>query len=135
VGDGRLGEFRGFQHSYSVLNVFDDRNMRPYNQSWHPRLPSMVYYGMDWLCPSYNLVLSQQLRKLHGQLTPELAIQLVPSVEMSGSNHVAFYDLVGMNLWFSFAAPHNVGGPVNAYDRQFTHVNVWRLFNESQPAF
>lgn len=44
----QLGEVRGFQYSDSVLNVFDDRNMRPTNDTWHFRIPEMVYWGMDW---------------------------------------------------------------------------------------
>lgn len=35
------------QYSYSVLNVFDDRNLMP-NATWHPKIPGIVYWGMDW---------------------------------------------------------------------------------------
>lgn len=31
---------------------------------------------MDWLCPSYNQVLYNQLSRYHGTLTPQLAIQV-----------------------------------------------------------
>ncbi len=48
VGDGKTNEFRGFQYSYSVLNVFDDQNLMPYNETWHPRINDIVYWGMDW---------------------------------------------------------------------------------------
>jgi hypothetical protein len=34
----------------------------------------MVYYGMDWLCPNYSIVLHKQLETLHGKLTPENTI-------------------------------------------------------------
>jgi hypothetical protein len=87
---------------------------------------------MDWICPSYNLVLSQQLRKYYGQLTPELGIQYITAVEKSGDNHLAFYDLTNMHMYVSFAAPHSVGGPVAAYDRQFTKFNVRQLLTEQQ---
>jgi len=130
VGDGKLGEFRGFQYSYSVLNVFDDRNLRP-NATWHPKIENVVYWGMDWLCPAYDTVLSNLLLKYHGQLTPEIAIQYVSSVEQSGDNHIAFYDLTKMNLYVSFAAPNGVGGPVAAYARQYTKWDLNALFSET----
>src|SRR4051812_2393657 len=34
----KLGIFRGMQYSYSVLNVFDDSNMKPDNSTWHPKI-------------------------------------------------------------------------------------------------
>jgi exportin-7 len=46
VGDGKLNEFRGFQYSYSVLNIFNDLNLKPDNSSWHPRIKDVVYWGM-----------------------------------------------------------------------------------------
>jgi hypothetical protein len=58
VGDGNLGEVRGMQYSDSVVNVFDDRNMRPTNASWHFLIPQMIYWGMvcvDCCFSSLNL--------------------------------------------------------------------------------
>jgi hypothetical protein len=130
VGDGKIGEFRGMEYSFSVLNVFDDENMMPYNQTWHPRMTDVVYWGMDWICPGYNQMLSIQLQKYYGQLTPEIAIQYVTAVEQSGDNHVAFYDLSNLQLWLSFAAPHSSTGPMQAYARQFTHFDANKLFAE-----
>jgi isopenicillin-N N-acyltransferase-like protein len=133
VGDGKSNEFRGFEYSYSVLDVFTDMNLRPYNQTWHPRIPGIVYWGMDWECPSYNYVLSQQLLKYYGQLTPQLSIKYLTSVERSGDNHLAYYDLTNNEFWVSFAATHTTGGPVAGYDRQFTHFDANALFNEPRP--
>jgi len=129
VGDGKLNEFRGFQYSYSVLNVFDDQNLRP-NATWHPKIKDVVYWGMDWICPAYDTVLSNLLDKYHGQLTPEVAIKYVSAVEQSGDNHIAFYDLTKMNMYVSFAAPNGVGGPVAAYARQYTKWDLSQLFAE-----
>ena len=46
VGDCKEPEFRGFEYSYSVLDVFDDQNLRPNNDTWHPRIQDIVYWGM-----------------------------------------------------------------------------------------
>jgi hypothetical protein len=50
-------------------------------------------------------------------------------------NHtdIAVYDLTNMELFVSFAAPHNVTGPVAAYDRQYTYFVASDLFDEQAP--
>ena len=88
---------------------------------------------MDWWCPSDNYVLSQQLQKNYGKITPEVAIRDICSIEKSGDNHIAYYDLTTMELWVAFAAPHGIGGPVAAYDRQFTYLDAKTLFAEKPP--
>jgi len=133
VGDGKLTEFKGYKYSYSDIKVVNDVDLIPYNETWHPRMSGLVYWGMDWVCPSYNLVLSQQLKKYYGKLTPEIAIKYTTSVEKSGDNHLAFYDLTNMVMYVAFAAQHNVGGKVEAYNRQFTKFDVKKLFNEPKP--
>jgi len=135
VGDGKSNEFRGMQYSYSVLNVFDDTNLQPLNNTWHPRIPKTVYWGMDWICPGYNTLLSQQLIKYtkDGQMTPEIAISYVSPVEKSGDNQVAIYDLTNMKFWVSFAAPHSVSGDKAAYDRQYVKYDAWKLLRETKP--
>jgi len=104
--------------------------MEPNNQTWHPRIKNLVYWGMDWICPSYNTALANLLMKYYGKITPEVAMQYISAVEQSGDNHIAFYDLTDMELFVSFAAPHTVGGPVPAYDRQYTKWNVTALLDE-----
>jgi len=59
--------------------------MQPVNDTWHPRLQDVVYYGMDWLCPSFSSVLHQQLSRYHGTLTPALAIEQVTSIVQTGN--------------------------------------------------
>lgn len=89
VGDGKLGEMRGFEYSSSAFQVFDDKNLMPLNDTWHPRIENIVYWGMDWICPGYNLVLSKLLLQYHGQITPELAIQKISAPEQSGDNRMS----------------------------------------------
>eukprot|EP01125_Pyxidicula_operculata_P006359 TRINITY_DN2208_c0_g1_i1.p1 TRINITY_DN2208_c0_g1~~TRINITY_DN2208_c0_g1_i1.p1 ORF type:complete len:363 (-),score=85.76 TRINITY_DN2208_c0_g1_i1:40-1128(-) len=133
VGDGKLNQFRGFAYSSSVLHVYDDKNMMPYNETWHPRIPDLVYWGMDWLCPGYNILLSNQLKKYYGQLTPEIGIKYISAVEQSGDNQVVFYDLKNKEFYVSFAAPFKSSGPTAAYDRQYTKLSATALFAEQPP--
>jgi len=132
VGDGKMGKFRGYQYSSSVLNVFDDTNLMPL-ADWHPRINDTVYWGMDWLCPGDNEVLGKQLETFYGQMNPQVAVKNIGSVEQSGDNHLAIYDLTNLELYVSYAAPHNGQGPAAAYDRQFTHISLKPLFAEQPP--
>lgn len=86
---------------------------------------------MDWMCPSYNLVLSEQLRKYYGQITPEIGIRYITPVEKSGDNHAAYYDLTNQQLYVAFAAPRSSSGPLAAFDRQWTHFDVRSLLSET----
>jgi len=140
VGDGKLGYFHGYEYSYSVLNVFNPLNQMPYNETnnstvWHPRIPDIVYWGMDWLCPADNWVLSQQLLKYYGQITPEVAMANITAIEQSGDTHIAYYDLTTLDLWVAFEAPSDAPGNPNpnAYARQMTHFSQATLFQEQPP--
>ncbi len=61
VGDGKINDFRAFQYSHTVLNVINDTHLLPKNDTWHAAIENVVYYAMDWLCPSFNLRLNQLL--------------------------------------------------------------------------
>jgi len=132
VGDGKLTEFRGYQYSSTVLNVFDDLNLMPL-ADWHPRINNTVYWGMDWECPGDNIILSHQIQAFYGKITPAVAIQNLAAVEQSGDNHIAYYDLTNLEIYVSFAAPKNGGGAQEGYARQFTHFDLKTLFAEKPP--
>ena len=73
--------------------------------------------GMDWLCPGFSVVLAQQLRKHHGNLTAENVIRDVVSIEQSGSLHIAVYDLTEDMVYIANAKASYESGPLDAYDR------------------
>jgi len=133
VGDGKLDIFHGYEYSSEHLYVFDWDNLRPYNTTWHPRIEDVVYWGMDWDCPSYNEALATQIQKNFGKITPEVAIKDITAPEMSGDNHLAYYDLTHMMIYVSFAASHTDGGNPNAYARQFTVFDANALFDVAPP--
>jgi len=128
VGDGKLNEFRGMQYSKDYVNIYDDLNQMPLAE-WHPRLKDIVYWGMDWECPSFNQLLGEQLFENYGNINAETSIRHISAVEQSGTNHIAFYDLTNMYFYVSFAAPFGVGGPENAYARQYTAFDAASLMN------
>lgn len=139
-GDGKVATsgpdgkapFRGIQYSASVANFFDDTDMMPRNDSWHPRMKQIVYYGMDWLCPNYSEVLHRQLSSLQGTLTPENSISHVMPIVQTGDLHIAVYDLTDRVMFVANARGTGESGPAMAYDRQFVKLNMTYLFDSVQ---
>jgi len=138
VGNGQAGvpdseRYRAFAYSGTKLSVYDDTNLEPTNttgDTWHPRIPNVVYYGMDWLCPNYSRPLSEMLIAAHGSLTAEtLVTDTFPRLQ-SGDLHIAVYDLTTGQMYVSFYAPTNgtVPWPNNAYDRAFASFDLDPLF-------
>lgn len=130
VGDGAAGLVRGMEYSHSVATVFNDTDMMPDNATWHPRIPSVVYWGMDWLCPTFSSVLARELKSNYGALTPEITILNISSHVQTGNIHEAVFDLTSNIVDVAFMAPANSTGPQNGYERQFTRLNMTALFAE-----
>jgi len=140
VGDGKMRAVRSFQYSHSVLNVFDDRNLLPYNETWHARIKDIVYHGMDWLCPGYNQVLGEQLTKFYGNITISNAVSDIVARTQTGNLQVSIYDLTNLVLYYSTAAPSGdawitPNAAKYAYERQYYKFDAKILFNEKQPTF
>jgi len=134
VGDGKLNAFRGIQYSGTIVRFFDDMNMQPLNETWHPRMTNVVYYGMDWLCPGYNSVLHQQLTAYYGQINAQNTIQNIVPIVQTGDLHIAIYDLTNNDMYVSFArADGDTVGAQYAYDRPFYQLNMTSLFAVQQP--
>eukprot|EP01128_Nolandella_sp_AFSM9_P000744 TRINITY_DN10873_c0_g1_i1.p1 TRINITY_DN10873_c0_g1~~TRINITY_DN10873_c0_g1_i1.p1 ORF type:complete len:468 (+),score=109.36 TRINITY_DN10873_c0_g1_i1:23-1405(+) len=130
VGDGKISQFRGFQYSSSVLRVMNDTTQMPVAE-WHPRIKDVAYWGMDWICVGDNEVLGKQLKANSGKLDGPTAIRDTISIEKSGSNHAAFYDLTNLEIYVSYAAPSTqTEGSPDAFDRQFTWFDAKLLFAE-----
>ena len=104
------------------MRIMDDKNMLPYNTTWHPRIKDIVYYGMGWICPGYNLVLSEQIKKFYGNITAEITISDILPIVQTGDLHAAIYDLVNMQLWVGFAAPSFSQDP-NVRSRYFNDTS------------
>jgi hypothetical protein len=135
VGDGKADTFVGFEYSHSVADVITPTTLRPVNDTWHPQIPDVTYWGMDWLCPGYNLVLSEQLQKYHGVLTPENTISHVIPLTETGNVHAVVYDLTDQQMYVSYARPDgSTVGPPLAYSRQFTQLDLPALWAEKPPA-
>jgi len=127
VGGGRERRFNSVQYSYSVCNIISDENFRPV-APWHAKLESMVYFGMDWICPGYNQAMHDQLAKHHGSLTVIDAIRDVMSVVQTGNLHIYVADLVSMTMYTAHARKMTASGNNNAYDRSYIKLDLNSIF-------
>lgn len=126
VGDGK-SEFRSFQYSHSVCNVVGDTNPLP-KADWHPAVENTVYYGMDWLCPSFHQRLHELLTLKHGQITAEETVRTIVPGLNSGNLQVVVYDLTYKQVYFAFGHVNEEGKRVNAYMRPFIKLDLAKLF-------
>jgi len=132
-GDGKAPEFRGYQYSYSVLNIYNDMNLQPLNATWHPRINDIVYWGMDWLCPGFNSVLNEMLTQYYGNITAENTIKYILPAMQTGGTHVAIYDLTNQYMYYSSVGLE--GSPNRlAYQRPFTRLDMQALFAVEPPS-
>jgi isopenicillin-N N-acyltransferase-like protein len=132
VADANAQTARLVQYSHSEVNFYDDTNLEPLAW-WHPRIPDVVYAGMDWFCPFYQHSMANQLQLYHGKLTPEISIFNVTAAVMTGDLHAAVYDLTEGLLFVGNHAPLAANGSdvgLKAYERQWVRLNASYLFDK-----
>jgi hypothetical protein len=85
--------------------------------------------------PNYDTVLAQQLQKFHGSIDEISTIHdILPTVQ-TGDLHIAFYDLTDEEFYVSFMrkADADESEPHYAYERQFTKLDMKKLFEVTTP--
>jgi hypothetical protein len=136
LGDGEEGKVHGCEFSGYVANFYDDETLLPVNETWHPKIKDVVYNGMDWLCPNYDLKLAEQLNKFHGTIDETVVIRdILPSVQ-TGDLHAVVYDLHDSTMHVSFCRKSTAdpSEPEFAYQRQFTRLHMKDVFAQQPPA-
>jgi hypothetical protein len=131
IGDGKLGQLRGFQTSHTLCNVYDAKNLEPLTKA-HQRIEDIVYWGMSWNVPSYDGPLHDKLIQHYGHINAEVTIQdILPSVR-TGSLQAVVYDLTAGKLWIANAKADEETGPLQAYLRTFLAFDMNKIFAEAQ---
>jgi len=133
VGDGKSGHFRGVQYGYQVATFIDDAHLIPV-APWHPPISNIVYFGMDWLCPGYNSVMSKQLQQYWGNITEENTIRYITAIAQTGDLHTAIYNLSDKILFVATAKSQGESGPDNSYQRTFVRLDMNVLFALPPPS-
>ena len=129
AGSSTNNKFSGYEYSETVLNVYEWDNLEPYNETWHPRIKDIVYWGMDWNCPNYDIVLSQQLQKYYGNINYNNTLRNIVPITSTGDVHIAIYDYQERNLYFAFHAKSDQNTALkNAYKRPYLRYDLNKLF-------
>ena len=135
IGDGEQGLVNGIEYSGYVAIPYDDETLLPESEVWHPKISDVVYNGMDWDCPGWDLKLGTQLQKYHGSIDPSVTIHNILPTVQTGNLHIAVYDLTQSLMYVSFcrrsASPETE--PLNAYERQFILLDMHSIFSEPKP--
>jgi hypothetical protein len=84
-------------------------------------MPNIVYYGMDWLCPTYTSVFHDQLQKHYGNISAVNTIQDIVPIVQTGDLHIAIYDLV--------SSCRNPNLNLNLDPNLYVYVYLHLLFN------
>jgi isopenicillin-N N-acyltransferase like protein len=135
VGDGEESYVNGIEYSGYVAVPYDDQTLLPTNDTWHQIIEDVVYNGMDWDCPTYTEKLMEQLQKYHGTIDAANTIgNILPTVQ-TGDLHIAVSDLTDLQWFVSFARKTTAdpSEPLNAYERQFTQLDMKTLFAMDHP--
>jgi kynureninase len=125
----------GVEFSGRVSNFYNDETLLPVNDTWHKKIEDVVYNGMDWLCPSYNTKLGDQLSKFHGSIDEEVVVHdILPTVQ-TGNLHIAIYDLTNSNMHVSFMRKEkdDPSQPLYAFERQFVRLHMADIFAQTAP--
>jgi|AntAceMinimDraft_1070359.scaffolds.fasta_scaffold246570_1 hypothetical protein len=86
-------------------------------------------------CPTYTSALGAQLAQYRGQLTAAVVVAHVLPTVQTGNLHVAVADLTA-NLWHVSFMRRTTADPTEpefGYERQFTQLDMAKLFGLAQP--
>jgi len=130
INDEKNVGFRGIEYSAKELNVYNWEDM--FNTSHHPQLKKVVYWDKH-VQPSDNPCLGSLLVENYDHLTHEANIQNVTRLSETGDalNLVLNY---GENAaYIAYSAPDDPQGPLEAFKRAHTRLDMAKLFAEPAP--
>jgi len=117
-------KFRGLEIAAKAFNVFNDTSI---NYAEHPILKGVVYWDKH-AQPTSSYCLSDLLQEYYGNLTAAtLAFKIAP-VSQTGCFHSVAFDYYTMTAYVANPRKTNDTGPQNAYDRQYTYLNLTKLY-------
>lgn len=127
LGSRADNKFRVFETSGDIFLELDDRT---FDYPQHPPLRDVIYidkFGQ----PTTSYCFADVLTEMYGNITAEaLATVLAPSLG-TGDLHAVTMDYPNQIVYFANARKTNVtSGPLKACHRQFTRLNMAKLFRE-----
>ncbi len=127
--DHNIG-FRGIEYSARELNIFNWGDM--YNTKQHPVLKDIVYWD-KYPQPSDNPCLGSLLVDNYGHLDAETMIYNITSISETGDTMNLIRDYAENAVYIAYSAPDDPQGPLEAYKRVHTRIDMGKLFSEPPP--
>jgi hypothetical protein len=129
TNDDNIG-FRGIEYSAEELNVFNWQDM--FNTTAHPRMRDVVYWDKH-VQPSGNPCLGSLLTDAYGHLDAPTIIRNITSLAQTGDTLNLVFDYGENAAYLAFSAPSDPAGPLEAYNRVHTRLDMAKLFAEPPP--
>ena len=130
LGDGVANTAVGIKYSSTTATVYNATTMAPLT-AWHPRFKDMMYWAMDWDCPTFDRVMAAQLEHFHGNVTAENLLRVVLPTVNTGNLHVAIYDWSDAAMYVANAQPAGATA-VDAYLQPYTRLDMLELLAHKQ---
>lgn len=127
--DDNIG-FRGIEYSARELNVFNWEDM--YNTPHHPILKDIVYWDKHPQ-PSDDPCLGSLLIDNYGHLDAEMIVYNITSLAETGDTMNVVRDHIANVVYIAYSAPNDTQGPLEAYKRAHTRIDMGKLFSEPAP--
>ncbi|CAF4997742.1 unnamed protein product [Rotaria sp. Silwood1] len=122
--------FRGIEYSANELNVYDWEDM--FDTPNHPRLKDVVYWDKH-VQPSNDPCLGSLLVEGYGHLNAADIIRNITSVAETGNALNLILDYNENTAYLAYSAPDDPQGPLEAYSRAHTRLDMAKLFSEPAP--
>ncbi|CAF2136472.1 unnamed protein product [Rotaria magnacalcarata] len=122
--------FRGIEYSARELNVYNWEDM--FNTKAHPILRDVVYWDKH-VQPSNNPCLGSLLVEHYGRLNAESIIYNITSLSETGDAMNFVLDYAENAVYIAYSAPDDPKGPLEAFNRAHTRIDMGKLFAEPAP--
>jgi isopenicillin-N N-acyltransferase-like protein len=129
IGDSTTNTFHGIEMAANDFNVYSDTSLE-----WpgHPLIPGVFYWDKH-AQPSSDPCLGDLLQQYYGRLDAQTLAVNVAATFKTGDFHAVTFDYDGKLAYVANAQKTYVTeGHLNAYNRQFTQLDLAALFAEQQ---
>jgi hypothetical protein len=127
-GDQKTNKILGFEIGYNFSKSFDSKTHSA--SPTHPLFDGIVYWSKN--DPAHTMCPADMLTAQYGSIDGEWMAMYYSPNDMTGDTQVAGFDLQQMKVWFANSRKTGSGGPLCAYYRQRTVLDMAALFGESQ---
>jgi hypothetical protein len=131
VGDSTTNTFNGLTIAAHAYDVY---NWTSLNWTGHPIIEDVFYWDKHSQ-PSHDPCLGEYLQENYGNLTAETLAIKVAAPYQTGNMHCVTFDYEANVAYIANARKTYVtDGDLNAYNRQFTMLNLKDLWNIAPPS-